>query len=726
MAGRRTSGVLAMLAEAQRQQHRREEAQRRADAAAQRQYERARRDAERAAAQGQREALRAYRQSREADAARRTAELEARVEELRGTLATGLRGRGFRLADLTAPTAPFDPGQLGVPVPMPDQSWYLIPPLTGPQAFNPAARREWDEQAAQARARFEQDWYAAQDAEQQRLRQLAEYRAEFDAWLASRQQLATQAARLADGLRSGSGGAVAEYFETALGWRGDWPEGFPHAAEAVWDAGARQLVVEWPLPDFSVVPAVARHRYVKTDDRDAEVARPVGERRALYREVLAQCALRVLAEAFRADAEGLLASAVVHGVVEAVDPATGREESRCLVSVAAERADFLALDLERVSAVDCLVEALHGRLSARPDKPEAVRPQPVSAPAAPVPSVAADGEGPDLFAMDPIAFEELIAELFRRRGLRTRTTARSGDEGVDVLAEDPDPITGGQIVIQAKRYRHTVPPAAVRDLDATMARCGANRGILVTTSGFGPGSRRWAEGRPLTLVDGPMLVALLREHGLPGRLGTDGTRPAAGRGGRRQAAATPEPAVLPEPTVLGPGQNAVLPESALGALTVRFSSAGGDADLTLLLLTAEGLVRGDEDFVFYHQRGAAAGAVLLGEKAVADGRRSESAVLRLADLPADVHRVAVSVNMDADSPLTCAHLADAELLLHTGDGTGWSFRPPSDPAVSAMLVAEVYRYRAARGPAVWKVRAVGQGWADGLAGLARAHGVDVG
>ncbi|MCU7822435.1 restriction endonuclease [Kitasatospora sp. DSM 101779] len=704
-----------MLAEAQRQQHRREEAQRRADAAAQRQYERARREAERAAAQGQREALRAYRQSREADAARRTAELEERVAALRGTLAAGLRGRPFSPADLAAPAAAFDPGQLGVPVPMPDQSWYLIPPLTGAQAFDPAARRTWDEQAAQARARFEQDWYAAQAAEQERQRRLAEYRAEFDAWLASRQQLAARAGQLVAGLRSEAPEAVEEYFETALGWRDDWPEGFPHTAEAVWDAGARQLVVEWPLPDSSVVPAVARHRYVKADDRDAEVARPAGERRTLYREVVAQCALRVLAEAFRADDGELLSSVVVHGVVEAVDPATGREESRCLVSVAAERAGFLALDLERVAAVDCLVEALDGRLSARPDKPEAVRPHATGSPSAAAAAPEGD-EGPDLFTMDPIAFEELIAELFRRRGLHTRTTARSGDEGVDVLAEDPDPITGGRIVIQAKRYRHTVPPTAVRDLDATMARCGANRGILVTTSGFGPGSRRWVEGRPLTLVDGPMLVALLREHGLAGRLGPDG---AAGRGTRRQAAP-------PAPTVLAPGQNAVLPESALGALTVRFSSAGADADLTLLLLTAEGRVRSDGDFVFYHQRSAAGGAVQLGEKAAADGRRTESAVLRPADLPADVHRVAVSVNMDADTALTCAGLIDADLLLHAADGTAWSFRPPSDPAVSAMLVAEVYRHRPAGGAEVWKVRAVGQGWADGLAGLARAHGVDVG
>ncbi|MET9465526.1 TerD family protein [Streptomyces sp. NPDC059104] len=43
-----------------------------------------------------------------------------------------------------------------------------------------------------------------------------------------------------------------------------------------------------------------------------------------------------------------------------------------------------------------------------------------------------------------------------------------------------------------------------------------------------------------------------------------------------------------------------------------------------------------------------------------------------------------------------------------------------------MVVAELYRHRSAEGRPVWKLRAVGQGWADGLDGLARAHGVDVG
>lgn len=727
-----------MLAEAQREQHRQQEAQRRAAVTAQRQYEREQREAQRAAAQGQKEALRAYQQGREADAARRTVELEERVAELRGVLARGLGGPSFVLADLQrpAPVPPFDPGPLGVPVAMPDQSWYLVPPLTGMQAMNPALRRQYDEQAAQARARFEHDWHAAQAADRQRLHQLAQYRAQYDAWAAERHRAAAghaeQAGRLAAELRAGSATAVAEFFDTALGWREDWPEGFPQDSVTVWDQGARQLVVEWQLPGFEIVPQVSRYRYVKSTDQESEVARTATDRKAIYREVLAQCALRVLAELFLADAEGYLDSVVFNGFVEAVDPATGREEQRYLVSVAVERAVFGAVALDRVEPVSCLLDGLHGRLSARPEKLEPVRTERLAEEVGTGGPLAAGDDDPDLFEMDPLDFEKLIAELFRRLGYQTRTTERSGDDGVDVIAENPDPVTGGLFVIQAKRYRKTVSPTAVRDLDATMAHFGANKGILVTTSGFGPGSRRWVEGKPLTLIDGPMLVQLLKAQGLPGRLGaavptapTESAAPAAPTAPTAAVPAQRAP-VRPTPVELSPGANAVLPAAELAELSVRFGSAGAEADLTLLLLTADGVVRGDEDFVFYHQPSAGGGAVTLHPKQrTGDDGVTESAVVRPLALPAAVHRIAVSVNMDTDSGATCGELRKAALEVRGAAGAAWSFRPPADPAVSAMLVAELYRHRAGTSDEVWKLRAVGQGWSDGLAGLARAHGVDV-
>ncbi len=194
--------------------------------------------------------------------------------------------------------------------------------------------------------------------------------------------------------------------------------------------------------------------------------------------------------------------------------------------------------------------------------------------------------------------------------------------------------------------------------------------------------------------------------------------------GSQPPAPHPAPPQHAAPVELAPGQTLVLPEEALQGLLITFAFTGADADLTLLLLDASGKVRGDEDFVFYHQPAAAGGAArLLGKQPEAQVV-TERAGLHLSALPADVHRVAVSINMDVDTGLTCAALIHAALDLRCVTGMTWTFRPPSDPAVRAMVMAEFYR-RTVNGRTVWKLRALGQGWADGLGGLARDHGVDV-
>jgi restriction system protein len=116
--------------------------------------------------------------------------------------------------------------------------------------------------------------------------------------------------------------------------------------------------------------------------------------------------------------------------------------------------------------------------------------------------------------MDPIDFEDLVAALFKAMGMEVMTTERSGDGGVDVRAMDPDPIRGGKLVIQVKRYRSTIPPAPVRDLYGTMLHEGATKGILVTTAEFGPSAQEFAAGKPLTLIGGKQLADLLARYGI--------------------------------------------------------------------------------------------------------------------------------------------------------------------------------------------------------------------
>src|SRR5216684_7431194 len=119
---------------------------------------------------------------------------------------------------------------------------------------------------------------------------------------------------------------------------------------------------------------------------------------------------------------------------------------------------------------------------------------------------------PNLMELTPGEFESLITNLFEKMGLETRQTQPSRDGGVDCVAYDPRPIFGGKVVIQAKRYKHTVGVSAVRDLYGTMQNEGASKGILVTTSGYGQASFEFADGKPLELLSGTHLLYLLAEH----------------------------------------------------------------------------------------------------------------------------------------------------------------------------------------------------------------------
>ncbi|ONH22068.1 restriction endonuclease [Pseudofrankia asymbiotica] len=118
----------------------------------------------------------------------------------------------------------------------------------------------------------------------------------------------------------------------------------------------------------------------------------------------------------------------------------------------------------------------------------------------------------DLLAMDPYDFEQLVANLFTGMGYTTQRTGRSGDGGVDVEVRSDDPLASGLIVISVKRLKRTVAAHYVRELAGTVHDRDAIKGILVTTSGFGPSSWEFAAKNRLELVDGERLRAWLAEY----------------------------------------------------------------------------------------------------------------------------------------------------------------------------------------------------------------------
>jgi restriction system protein len=427
----------------------------------------------------------------------------------------------------------FDPGPLGMPLARPSHETpelQLPPPLTAVHRLVPGAKKRHEEQVAaqefahqhavaEAEAAHAQALRRHEEAERDRETKLAKARAEHEeAVKLLREEVAQQHERV-DALKKrfddSQPEAVSAYFDHVLK-RSAYPAGFPKGYRLAFVPESKQLVVEYELPAFDIVPAVASYKYVKASGTITESWAPLGQRKALYASVVAQTAIRTLHELFEADRTEKLETVAFNGWVNAIDKATGKAIRPHLITVRSTRDAFQELDLSRVDPLACL-KALNASVSKSPAELVPVRPivdfnmvDPRFVQEADVLSTL--DQRPNLMELTPGEFEALITNLFEKMGLETRLTQASRDGGVDCVAYDPRPIFGGKVVIQAKRYKNTVGVSAVRDLFGTMQNEGASKGILVTTSGYGKASFDFADGKPMELLSGSNLLYLLAEY----------------------------------------------------------------------------------------------------------------------------------------------------------------------------------------------------------------------
>ncbi len=319
--------------------------------------------------------------------------------------------------------------------------------------------------------------------------------------------------------------AICDYCEIVLS-ASDYPDYFPQEFELDYDSAAQTLIVDYQLPAPEDLPTLKSVRYVAARDalEESHISEP--QKLKLYDDVLYQTVLRTLHELFEADTVDALAAVVVNGIVTATDKTTGNEVTSCVLSVRATKQEFESINLAAVEPKSCF-KALKGVGSAKLSGLSAV---------APVMKMRRDDgrfissyevantldEGVNLASMDWEDFEHLIREIFEKEfsstGGEVKVTQASRDGGVDAVAFDPDPIRGGKIVIQAKRWTNTVGVAAVRDLFGTVMAEGATKGVLVTTSDYGADSYSFASGKPLVLLNGANLLHMLAKHGHKARI----------------------------------------------------------------------------------------------------------------------------------------------------------------------------------------------------------------
>lgn len=314
--------------------------------------------------------------------------------------------------------------------------------------------------------------------------------------------------------------AILDYCDLVLS-NSQYPDYFPQSFELDYNPANCILIVDYQLPAIESLPTVKEVKYVASRNEFEEKLLSQAQINKMYDSILYQIPLRTIHELFEADKVDALSTVVFNGIVDSIDKSTGNQTTACVLSIQTGKEEFEAINLANIEPKICF-KKLKGVGSSKLHS---------LTPIAPILKIDKDdkrfvdsygvadeiSEEDNLAAMDWQDFEHLIRELFEKEfasgGGEVKVTQASRDGGVDAIAFDPDPIRGGKIVIQAKRYTNTVGVSAVRDLYGTVMNEGAIKGILVSTADYGPDAYEFARGKPITLLNGANLLHMLAQHG---------------------------------------------------------------------------------------------------------------------------------------------------------------------------------------------------------------------
>lgn len=323
-----------------------------------------------------------------------------------------------------------------------------------------------------------------------------------------------------DNYRTQKDGSIEGYFDYLLN-RFTLLDYIPIQRNMKYLIDTKTLYIEQYLPSIEELPSTKEIKYVVEGDEFVEIPLSNKFLNEFYDRLIYSLILSYLHLIFSNDKRNKIDSIAFNGYVDTINKGTGNSETPCIASIFVSREEFESINLEFVNPKTCFKQLkgvgsskLHTLTSVPPvikmdwDDDRIIDGKE---------TLSQMDDTTNLAAMDWQDFEHLIREVFEREfsknGGEVKITQASRDGGVDAIAFDPDPLRGGKIVIQAKRYTNTVGVAAVRDLYGTVMNEGAIKGILVSTADYGPDAYNFAKDKPLTLLNGSNLLYLLENHG---------------------------------------------------------------------------------------------------------------------------------------------------------------------------------------------------------------------
>ena len=285
---------------------------------------------------------------------------------------------------------------------------------------------------------------------------------------------------------------------------------------------ARLLIIDWELPSFEEFPLVKRYSHNGTEVTKTYFAQE--ERLNFYNQTIAEIVIRILYEIYRVDTTQYFQKITCNGWQKYLNETNGQKEFGCALTLETDRVALLEIRPEFTNAVRCLKKQGgflwdHTRGNSHVQPFKRITGSKYSQPIDALRYANNEQKIINIFGVEPFEFEGIVKEFFEleypENNVTIIRTQQSRDRGVDLRIEHKHKYIHSTTLVQVKQYKDCIAPKDIRDLLGTMVIEKANHGIFVTTSRYGPDSRKIARENNIRLIDGKELIREMRAHNLP-------------------------------------------------------------------------------------------------------------------------------------------------------------------------------------------------------------------
>lgn len=292
----------------------------------------------------------------------------------------------------------------------------------------------------------------------------------------------------------------------------EYPFEFKKCINTGYCKNSNKLVIDYLLPSVQIVPDKKRYEYKKTRDEIKVIDMNEKERNNIYNQVVFSIALNSITNVFNQDIHNNIDTIVFNGYIKDIDLSTGQDITPYIISVMVDKNTFNNIDLSRIDKLKCLKETMQGRIDINSNlyfkeiipiaKCDYLNKSVISS------------ESINLLDVDPFVLESLVSALFRNMGYEVIETKKTNDGGIDCELYNNDPIMGGKVIGQVKRYKNNIDIPKLREFESVLRNSDAMKGIFISTSNFSSQCEKFASDNNILLINGSLLVDYFNRYGI--------------------------------------------------------------------------------------------------------------------------------------------------------------------------------------------------------------------